>query len=500
MSVFSVLSGTQNNGYYSHVYRIATLSISRDDRKGGGDRVDWINQKNPRKISGFTMGVIFIGFYIAFSLGMGMMTTFLFPMFHLLALFRDSTLILTVILYFFLIMLLFAYMGVKYAQRVSSRLIIQILIVLPVTFTGLLIWYMTFDHLRDSNTHFGDFSWFLYTVYVWWSMPALESLREYYPYRETLMYIGILPSALPGLSFLVGIWLAKFFTWSRAAVLPILLAFFIALSAIVPVSANYTIDTYPRVDGATAAIPFGQVLARELTGVSVLKSKEMVVFNKSHEAYVNLINKKADIIFVSGPSDDERKLAEEKNVGLKLTPIAKDAFIFIVHKSNPVERLSIKQVQDIYSGKITNWKDVGGDDAEIKAYQRNENSGSQTFMEKKVMMSIPMAKAPMSRVIGGMGGLIEEVAEYKNAKNSMGYSFYYFANEMHQNENVKFIAVDGVPVNKENIINENYPFTATLYAVTREEEPAGSAAHQLLRWIQSSEGSKVIEKGGFVPF
>ena len=103
--------------------------------------------------------------------------------------------------------------------------------------------------------------------------------------------------------------------------------------------------------------------------------EERVKTSKTHQSYINLINQSSDIILVASlPSEEELNMAEEKGVKLVATPIAKDAFIFLNHEENPITNLSSDQIKDIYSGRITNWKDVGGDDLAISAYTRNANS------------------------------------------------------------------------------------------------------------------------------
>ncbi|RXT01928.1 PstS family phosphate ABC transporter substrate-binding protein [Ammoniphilus sp. CFH 90114] len=445
----------------------------------------------------------FTGIYLLFCIGFGLLTTLLFDWFSSLATYRDSTFLGAVLLYFTVIGLLFVWLGVKDSPATSSNWVHRSLVILPVTLIGFLIWYVCYTKAQSSGAHFGGFSWLLYMIYVLWAMPALDSLEVYISYPNTMMVIGLLPTFLPGLGYILGLSLGEKMRNKVGRVMigiPLLLTLGVIVVSVVPRSTMFTLETMPRLDGATAAIPFGEILVRETTGVRVKTSKQKVYFNKSHEAYVNLIQGKADIIFVSGPSDQELQLAQEYGVELKLTPIGKDAFIFLVHKNNPIENLTVEQIQQIYSGKWTNWSELGGADADITAYQRNENSGSQTFMEKKVMKNITMATPPQSQMISAMGGLITTVADYKNSKSSIGYSFYYFANEMNRNENVKFLSINGIPSNKENIISDKYPFTATVYAVTREGEPEDSAANQMLNWILSEKGKKAIERGGFVPF
>lgn len=134
-----------------------------------------------------------------------------------------------------------------------------------------------------------------------------------------------------------------------------------------------TLEEYPIVDGSTVTIPLSEALAAKITDKTLEEIRPYVVHNKTHEAYVNLIDKKADLIFVTGPSEEELALAKEKNVELEIVPIVSEGFVFITHVDNPVNQLTVEQIQDIYTGKITNWKEVGGEDLPIIAYQRPEN-------------------------------------------------------------------------------------------------------------------------------
>ncbi|HWR40729.1 MAG TPA: substrate-binding domain-containing protein [Patescibacteria group bacterium] len=271
------------------------------------------------------------------------------------------------------------------------------------------------------------------------------------------------------------------------------------LAYAVPVkAAMFTLETYPRVDGATIAIPMGKLMAEKLIGKEQLAGSSganVTAFKTTHNAYVNLITGQADIIFVFGPSDEETKLAETQHVKLRFTPIGKDAFVFLTNMENPVQELSLQQIQAIYAGKIVNWNEVGGNDEDIIAYQRNKNSGSQTFMEQRVMVDMPLVNTPV--ISSSMYDVIDAVYQKKTA---IGYSFNYFANQMYKRgERVKFLAVDGRECSRENIRDEVYPLTVTLYAVTRVEDRVNDSVNKMLVWLDSEEGVSVIEEGGFIP-
>jgi phosphate transport system substrate-binding protein len=106
----------------------------------------------------------------------------------------------------------------------------------------------------------------------------------------------------------------------------------------------------------------------------------------THGAYMNLIEGKSDVIIASRDiSRNEMASAAELGVELETSPLAIDALVFIVNPQNPVKNLTADQVRKIYTGEITNWKEVGGVDHAITPYIRNADSGSQEKMETQVM-------------------------------------------------------------------------------------------------------------------
>ena len=265
------------------------------------------------------------------------------------------------------------------------------------------------------------------------------------------------------------------------------------------ISPRFTKDNYPKVDGSTATIPLSENIAMKLLSLTGEQGKAFIKHNTTHNAYVNLIDGKADIIFVTEPSTEELELAKKSGIELEVVPVVKEAFVFLVNKENPVDFISAKQLQDIYQGKIKNWKELGGSDKEIIPYQRAENSGSQTIMLNMVMKGISIMDAPKELKPAEMAGLIEVIAAYDNSDKAIGYSVYYFANSMYNKETIKFVKIDGVDPNNETIKSSKYPFTSAYYAVLKKTEPKDSNARKLLAWILSDEGQKLAEKSGYVP-
>ena len=263
-----------------------------------------------------------------------------------------------------------------------------------------------------------------------------------------------------------------------------------------PASLSITSDL-PVMDGATALYPLYAAFAQAVYPEKryTLHESEVMV-NTTPQAYDNLIEGKADIIFVAAPSADQLENAARKGKELKLTPIGREAFVFFVNADNPVKGLTTAQIQDIYSGKITNWREVGGRDEPIQAFQRPENSGSQTMLQK-IMEGKELMTPPQEDVLRGMGGIIEETADYRNHKNAIGYSFLFFASEMVQNGNIRLLEVDGVMPDRTTIANKTYPLAAEFYAVTAGSD--NPHVEKLIDWILSPQGQWLVEKTGYTP-
>ena len=258
----------------------------------------------------------------------------------------------------------------------------------------------------------------------------------------------------------------------------------------------FSLENYPRIDGSTATIPLAEAFKANFTGTDITDVE--VVHNKTHEAYVNLINGDTDLILVTYPSEEEQELAKENNVELEIVPIVKEAFVFFVNKENTVEDLTLKQIQEIYSGKITNWKELGGKDTQIIAYQRPENSGSQSGMLELVMQGIKIAEPVKEHVQESMTDIVDVISDYSNKDSAIGYSYYYYLTTMYTKDSIKLLGVNGVKPTYENIKNGLYDIQTAYYAVIRKDEPTDSPARKLLEAMKSERGQAVAKEAGYV--
>ena len=255
----------------------------------------------------------------------------------------------------------------------------------------------------------------------------------------------------------------------------------------------------PVLDGATALYPlyasFVQAVYPE-GNYDVYKGP--VFCSKTARAYEMLFEGKADIIFCAEPSEAQLKYFIDNNIKLTLVPIGREAFVFFVNKTNPVTNLTIEDIQGIYSGKIKNWKNFSGVNQRIRAFQRPQDSGSQTILEK-IMGDAPIAKPRRENVSYDMGTIINEVAAYRNFSNAIGYSFLYFSTEMVKNDQIKLLSVNGIFPSRETIQNESYPLYENFYAIYIDTDEKNENIEPFINWILSEQGQELVQKTGYIP-
>ncbi len=250
----------------------------------------------------------------------------------------------------------------------------------------------------------------------------------------------------------------------------------------------------PKLDGATAMYP---IYSAFFKAVYADHYESHISCSTTTYAYDNIITGEADIIFVGGPSAEQKKAAEEAGVELVYTPIGREAFVFFVNSNNPLENITLEEIRGIYSGELKEWNELGVSRlGKIRAFQRDEGSGSQTALQT-LMGDTPLMDPPMEDRIDGMGGIINRAADYKNYKNSIGYSFRFYSTEMVGNQQIKLLSVNGVAPTLENIENGSYPIASEFMAVTRSDADENTKA--FLNWILSEEGQELIEKTGYTP-
>ncbi len=213
-----------------------------------------------------------------------------------------------------------------------------------------------------------------------------------------------------------------------------------------------------------------------------------------------LVNGTTDIANASRKIKPEEVADAKKNgIDPHEIEIARDAIGVIVHPDNPVQQLTLQQISDIYSGKITNWKEIGGEDRPIVLLSRETNSGTHVFfLEQVVRLGDSKSKtlfSPDTLLLPSSEGIIAEVRQNPNA---IGYDgLGYITPE------VKTLAIapksggEYVKPSIETVNNGKYPIARPLFMYT-PGEPQGDVK-TYLDWILGPEGQKIVEQLGFVP-
>lgn len=262
---------------------------------------------------------------------------------------------------------------------------------------------------------------------------------------------------------------------------------------------RFTRENFPKLDGSTATVPLGQAVAAVLLGESREEVSGLISFNKTSRAYYNLVDGQADLLIVAEGGEDSYRYRDDHGKTWRMEPVAAETLVFFVNEDNPVDGLTLEQVRKIYSGEITNWKEVGGSDAPIQAYQRPKGGGSQAIMDKEVMKDLPMMEpANADYVVGDMIGIIEAVRGWDDRPDAMGYTVYYYADDMGMADGLKLLSIDGVAPNDDTIRSGEYPIRTYYYAVMDTETPADSPAGILFDWLLSQEGQDLVAHEGYV--
>lgn len=252
---------------------------------------------------------------------------------------------------------------------------------------------------------------------------------------------------------------------------------------------------FPITDGSTSTTNLDNAVRSAILG-----EESKIAHTKTYTAFGNLLGGKCRLIFTTPLSDSQLKSMETAGFRHEAEPVAGEGFVFVVNKNNPVDTLTVEQLKGIYSGEITNWSEVGGEDAEIVAYQRNADSGSQNYM-LAFMGDTPLMKPVTKEIPASMSGILDVVASYDNGKNAIGYSVYAYSDGMYENiAEIKYIKVNGVAPSPETLADGSYPLLGYNYAVFSAEEADDSDVRALVRWMQSDEGQQVIADAGYIPY
>jgi len=202
-----------------------------------------------------------------------------------------------------------------------------------------------------------------------------------------------------------------------------------------------------------------------------------------------LINGDIDICAASRPLRPEEisLLAERyRAIGISFL-VAKDALSIYLHPDNPLNDLTVKQLKEIFTGKVTNWSEVGGRDEKIRVIIRTPNSGTYLYFQEHILEGEPYSSS--AKMISTTAAIVDTVARNPRA---IGYGGIAYGQER-----VTHSRVNSIPALEESIHYDLYPITRYLYLYTINK-PTGQPK-EFIDWILSNEGQRIVKRAGCIP-
>ncbi|MFP4482320.1 MAG: phosphate ABC transporter substrate-binding protein [Thermovirgaceae bacterium] len=241
------------------------------------------------------------------------------------------------------------------------------------------------------------------------------------------------------------------------------------------------------IKGSTTVLPIGQAAAEKFmeahpdTSISVSGGG-------SGNGIKAIIDQTTDIAMASRfIKDKEVKTAVEGGAYPVPFAVAIDALLPVVHPDNPVKDLTIQQLHDIYAGKTTNWKDLGGPDKKILPVTRDTSSGTFEVWKSKIMDGERII--PSAQVVASNGAMVQSVSGNPAAVGYIGIGYL--------DSSVKSVTVDGTEGNNETSISGEYPLTRHLFMFT-PGWPTGDAM-DFINYVLSDAGQEIVASTGYVP-
>lgn len=248
-----------------------------------------------------------------------------------------------------------------------------------------------------------------------------------------------------------------------------------------------------KIKGSDTCLPLSQKFA-EVYGKKNPGSGISVIGGGSGVGIAALLSGTTDIAQASRKMKiDEKMKVQESGKALKEVVIAFDALSVIVNPSNPVSKLTREQLESIFTGKFTNWKQVGGQDLKIIVYSRETSSGTYEFFKEVVLKKKNFASNAL--LMAATGAVVQSVSQTKGAIGYVGLAYL--------EKNIKPIQVsfdqgkNFVIPSVENAKTKKYPITRPLYYYYIGSKEA--AFKPLINFILSAEGQKIVLAEGYVP-
>lgn len=227
------------------------------------------------------------------------------------------------------------------------------------------------------------------------------------------------------------------------------------------------------------------------------KANEYITKKEIKEAYLSLLNEETNVVLASDIDDETIKWLKANGVEIETIPIAKDALVFINSINNPIDTLTVNEIEGIYSGKYKNWNELNGNNEEIISYRANKTS-EEEYMMKKFMGNKPLLAQKYEPKDSSLEGLINALSNYLDT-SPKAITYTTFSKIKDRNESkIKILNIDGVNPNNNTIKTNQYEPVMNIYVVIRSNEPENSQTRKFVEYIKSKNGQAIIEQCGYV--
>ena len=211
---------------------------------------------------------------------------------------------------------------------------------------------------------------------------------------------------------------------------------------------------------------------------------------------IRIVNPESRMILAYAPSVEMIQELKSFDTRWKSEVIGRDGLVMVTGKDNPVDSLSLDQIRDIYSGKITNWSEVGGRDEEIRIFIQDQDSGLQTAFEHQVMQTVPIDKPQTEWIYERKGVAVERLASFDGKSDSLGFTSRTLMQKIPSGK-IKTIRVDNVAATMKTIEDYSYPLILEVYLATNEEN--NELIRQVLQWFETERGQQFLKEQNIVP-
>ncbi len=243
-----------------------------------------------------------------------------------------------------------------------------------------------------------------------------------------------------------------------------------------------------QIEGSTTVGPIADAFAEHFKAIS--PNVDITVKKTgSGDGAAALVDGRCDIANMSRfMKEKEFKRAVENGIFPVAHVVAMDGVCVVVHPSNPVRELTKEQVRDIYTGKVTNWRQVDGPNMSIVVISRDTSSGTYETFHKLVMQ-----KQQMAGNVEYVNSNPQAHARVKTTRGAIGYVGLGFVDS-----NVRALRIDGIMPSRNTIASGTYPVTRPLYMFTNGYPKLGSMVHKFCTFYLTEKGQELIEAKGFV--